>query len=54
MKIITFVQCLTGLTFFLTASCVPGVPAEVLLFALSVGGLAMLAGKYIQSDIQAG
>ncbi|HHN8391408.1 TPA: hypothetical protein ACRRYK_003397 [Morganella morganii] len=54
MNVITFVPCLTGLIFFLISLYVPGVPAEVVMFALSVGGLAVLAGNYIRSDIQAG
>ncbi|MFG0436031.1 hypothetical protein [Morganella morganii] len=54
MNVITFVPCLTGLIFFLISLYVPGVPAEVVMFALLVGGLAMLAGNYIRSDIQAG
>lgn len=54
MNVVTLVQCLTGLIFFLISLYVPGVQAEVVMFALSVGGLAVLAGKYIQSDIQAG
>lgn len=52
MKTFPLLQLLTGLIFFLISLCVPGVPAKVLLFALSVGGLAVLAGKYMQSDIQ--
>lgn len=54
MNIVIIVQCLTGLIFFLISLCVPGVLVEVVMFALSVGGLAILTGKYIQSDIQAG
>ncbi|HCR3333709.1 TPA: hypothetical protein ON523_003477 [Morganella morganii] len=53
MKTITLLQLLTGLVFFMVSLCVPGIPAEVVMFALSVGGLAILTGKYIQSDIQA-
>ncbi|HCR3556146.1 TPA: hypothetical protein ON737_002361 [Morganella morganii] len=54
MKTYPLLQLLTGLVFFLISLYVPGVPAEVVMFALSVGGLAVLTGKYIQSDIQAG
>lgn len=54
MNVITLVQCLTGLIFFLISLYLPGVPAEVVMFALSVGGLAVLAGNYIRSDMQAG
>lgn len=54
MNVVTLVQCFTGLIFFLISLYVPGVPAEVVMFALSVGGLAVLAGNYIRSDIQAG
>lgn len=54
MNVAALVQCLTGLVFFLVSLCVPGIPAEVVMFALSVGGLAVLAGNYIRSDIQAG
>ena len=51
MKTYPLLQLLTGLVFFLISLYVPSVPAEVVMFALSVGGLAVLTGKYIQSDI---
>ena len=51
---VTIVPCLTGFVFFLISLCVPGIPAEVVMFALSVGGLAAFTGNYIQSDIQSG
>lgn len=52
MNRVTIVQGLAGLIFFLISLSVPGIPAEVVMFALSVGGLAVLTGNYILSDIQ--
>ncbi|HAT1528732.1 TPA: hypothetical protein PC505_003483 [Morganella morganii] len=54
MKTFPLLQLLTGLVFFMVSLCVPGIPTEVVMFALSVSGLAVLAGNYIRSDIQAG
>ncbi|EML4853740.1 hypothetical protein RS414_003651 [Morganella morganii] len=54
MKTFPLLQLLPGLVFFMVSLYVPGIPAEVVMFALSVGGLAVLAGNYIRSDIQAG
>ncbi len=54
MKIFPLLPLLTGLVLFLVSLYVPGIPAEVVMFALSVSGLTVLAGNYIRSDIQVG